>query len=177
MGAKIALLMGDRNGIGPEIVAKVLAAPRPEESAGVVVVGDPDVFAAGQRTAGVAVKVRRASRPEDIEGGGDGPVLLEWTPEVGIETRPGEADTASGREMIAVLEHAVGLARDGTVGGFAYAPLNKQALHAAGMGFEDEFGLVADALGFDGVRGELNVIDGLGPPASRPTCRLSRSPP
>ena len=48
---RIGLLLGDPCGVGPEVAAKLLARPETATRADVLVLGDRDVFAAGQRAA------------------------------------------------------------------------------------------------------------------------------
>src|SRR5690242_511681 len=50
---RMLLLAGDPTGIGPEIVAKLLAFPETREAASITLLGDPDVFAAGATVAGL----------------------------------------------------------------------------------------------------------------------------
>ena len=56
---RIGILPGDPNGVGPELLAKLLADLDDETKADVLVIGDAHVIEAGARTAGVA-----ASLPE-----------------------------------------------------------------------------------------------------------------
>jgi 4-hydroxythreonine-4-phosphate dehydrogenase len=53
------------------------------------------------------------------------------------------------------------LAAEGEIDGFVFAPLNKQAMHMAGLGFEDEMQFLKSHLGFEGEVGELNVLEKL----------------
>jgi 4-hydroxythreonine-4-phosphate dehydrogenase len=60
---RLALLLGDCTGIGPEIVAKVLAQGEMVKRARLLVVGDARVLELGIRAAKVEFKWRRRSRP------------------------------------------------------------------------------------------------------------------
>ena len=154
----LGLFLGDRNGIGPEIAARLLAQS-PSGVARAVVIGDPAVLAAGCRTAGVDIDVTILAGPAEIpstegtavlpHGGG----LNEFT--------PGEVSAAAGSECLDNLAFGVKLAATGVLDGFVFAPLNKAALHAGGMTQEDETRYLQDVLGYDGAVGELNVLEAL----------------
>ncbi|MEC8259974.1 MAG: 4-hydroxythreonine-4-phosphate dehydrogenase PdxA, partial [SAR324 cluster bacterium] len=53
MKPRIALIPGDPSGIGPELVAKLLAEPGLSNEADVLVIGDSHVLEMGQYQAGV----------------------------------------------------------------------------------------------------------------------------
>lgn len=161
MNATIALIPGDRNGIGPELLAKVLAGSGKWHGVRPVVVGDPRVFADGCRVAGVADDLPRVGTLAAGQTDAEGAVLLEYVAESGIETTPGRVAAAAGRESLSILAHAVALAGEGRVDGIVYAPLNKQAMHQAGLAFDDEMDFIADAMGFAGRHGAINVVDDL----------------
>ena len=50
---RVALLLGDPTGIGPEVAAKLLARPESGAAADVVVIGDRRVYEKGAAVAGV----------------------------------------------------------------------------------------------------------------------------
>ena len=56
---RIAMVLGDPAGIGPEIVAKLLADDTVRQQAKVLLIGDRGEAEQGMRYAGVAVSVRR----------------------------------------------------------------------------------------------------------------------
>ncbi|MBT4490490.1 MAG: hypothetical protein HOC72_23325, partial [Rhodospirillaceae bacterium] len=56
MKPKIILLMGDRNGIGPEIAVKLLADPESHAMAELELMGDPKVLTAGGGTPDQAIE-------------------------------------------------------------------------------------------------------------------------
>ncbi len=144
MKSKLGLLLGDRNGIGPELVARLLADGEVHDHAQLVVIGDPRVFDHGRA----------------IVGGG--PVALSvFAPEPDAAITPGEATAAAGREVLATLAHAARMAEAGDIDGVVFAPLNKQAMHLGGLAFEDEMRFLAHELNYDCTIGELNVLDDL----------------
>lgn len=51
----VALTLGDPAGIGPELIARLLALPSTHAQANVVLLGDPWLWERGQQVAGVSV--------------------------------------------------------------------------------------------------------------------------
>ena len=140
MKPHILLLLGDRNGVGPELIAKLLARPEIAVGAELSVLGD------------------RSLLPEHIGRDVD---WLDFEVVPGIVTEPGRLSAVAGAEMLETLKMAAQLHGQGAVDGIVFAPLNKQAIALADPGFSDEIELFARELGHEGPRGELNVLDGL----------------
>lgn len=150
MGTKprITLLLGDRNGIGPELIAKLLADPKTAEAAALEVLGDPAVLEQGIAAAGV-------------DPDRDAFTVTPFSPIEDIETTPGRATEPAGREMLALLAEGTCRVRDGKSDGVVFGPLNKEAMHKGGLTQEDEMRYLAEVLDFNGTVGELNVLGGL----------------
>ena len=148
MKPRMTLLLGDRNGIGPELIARLLADPKTAASASVEVLGDPAVLEQGIAAAGVA--------PDR-----NGFTVTPFTPVDGIETTPGKATEQAGKEVLALLAEGVRRVRDGKSDGLVFGPLNKEAMHKGGLAHEDEMRYLAAVLDFSGTVGELNVLGGL----------------
>jgi 4-hydroxythreonine-4-phosphate dehydrogenase len=154
----LGLFLGDRNGIGPEIAAKLLAQLEPD-GARAIVIGDPDVLADGCRTAEVEVEVTTLAGPGQIHASSGTAVLPHGASGSGFT--PGEVSAAAGSECLDNLAFGIKLASTGVLDGFVFAPLNKAALHAGGLTHEDETRYMQDVLAYDGPVGELNVLDKL----------------
>ena len=161
MKPAIGLILGDPCGIGPEIVAKLLAEKDVLERAQIVLVADRDVFRAGQKVAGVVQPVVEADVSRLRDPGIGNPLLVH----VGtgpVSSYPlGEATAAGGRHALATLEIVLGLAQAGSVDGVCYAPLNKRALQLGGSSFPDEILWIANELGHTGPLCDCTVLDGL----------------
>ncbi len=146
MKPKIGLLLGDRNGIGPEIAAKLLAMQETHDDADVVLVADPTVYRDGQTAAAVTIDREIEFRPLEAPAN---------------DTQTGVATASAGQEVLSALKQVGHMASRGDIAGFVFAPLNKQAMHLAGLGFEDEMQFLKSELNFEGEVGELNVLDKL----------------
>lgn len=150
--AKLAVVIGDPTGIGPEVLAKALAAQPPADE--ILLIGDERVWEQAQRIAGVTLPSRSAARPERITA--DGVPFLD----VLIPDRTwtlGEVSPAAGRAVGTWMERGVDLAVQGQVDGLVFAPLNKQGLIRAGYPVRDEYEFCAQLAGIE-EHDEMNVI-------------------
>ena len=166
--SRLALLLGDPSGIGPEIVARVLAeSAHPDKttdsasSANIVVIGEPWLLEWGAQCADLSLDLPQYNAPEDLPLSAPGPVLLTGPSFPEDAHTPGRMSPAAGRYVLQSLDYAAELARAGAVDGICYASLNKQAMHAAGSTHEDELRYFAERLGVSGYVGEVNTLDGL----------------
>jgi len=157
---RIAMVLGDPAGIGPEIAAKLLSDPANLAKAEVLLVADRAEVADGARIAGVALPLVEANAPAA------GRITLRHVAgEAPFERKKATAN--GGRYALATLRECLALAQSGAVDAVCFAPLNKSSLHAADMGHNDELHWFAEVLGHDGPTSEFNVCDGLW------TCRVT----
>ena len=166
--SRLALLLGDPCGIGPEIVARVLAERVGEDKTtadshdvDIVVIGDPWLLDWGAQCADLPLDLLHYNSPEDLPTSAAGPMLLTGPSFPPDAHTPGRMSPAAGRYVLQTLDYAADLARAGVIDGISYASLNKQAMHAAGSRHEDELRYFADRLGVSGYVGEVNTLDGL----------------
>ncbi len=145
----IALFIGDPAGVGPELVFKLLADPQTGQSAEVVLIGNHASFAEGRAAAGVGDEALRNIRVHQWAGL-DAPAFAR-----------AEVGKQNGRFMLDALTEGARLVTKGEADALCFAPLNKGALRAGGMQHEDEMRWFAEQLGFDGICGELNVLEKL----------------
>lgn len=152
---RVAITLGDVAGIGPEIVLKALASPEWPSAARALVLGDPDVLARTASSLGLAW----SPIPTDL--GGLPTALANGAYAAGATARPlmvrcGEPvadlplarlDARAGRSAYDCLIGATDLALAGTVDAIVTAPLNKAALHAAGLDFPGHTEILADRCG------------------------------
>jgi len=163
MKPRIALIPGDPSGIGPELLAKLLAEPGLSEEADVLVIGDRHVLELGQQQAGM----KNIFKPID-------PLKSEWlsadsgsfafhsTQTISIDdVRISEATQSSGASVLNTLNVALDFAKDGIVDAVVFAPFNKQAMHFAGLGHDDELHYMATRLKVNNYISELNTFDGM----------------
>jgi 4-hydroxythreonine-4-phosphate dehydrogenase len=127
---RIGITMGDPAGVGPELVARALAADGGKD---VVVFGDAGVLAAAAKVAGVAA----------IEA--SGAQLDEVTTLGGVKA--GRPTAAGATAQVAYLEAAVAAARRGAIDALVTAPIHKAEARGAGFGFPGHTEYLAARLG------------------------------
>lgn len=153
------MVLGDPAGIGPELIARLLADPASADQADILLIADRDEWRRGMQVAGVELALAQTDAPAF---GNDGtPRLFHWQ----LDDRPayprGVASAEGGRYSLGTLALALRLAQNGQADAILFGPLNKSSLHAAGMAHSDELHWFAEQLGYRGDFCEFNVLDGL----------------
>jgi 4-hydroxythreonine-4-phosphate dehydrogenase len=127
----IALTMGDPAGIGPEILAKLWAEGGLPPA---LVIGDETIMRRAIGIVGAKLSVHAIDRIEaarfapgdlDVLGVGRLPADLPF----------GRVDARAGAAAYAYVERAIGEALAGRISAIVTAPLNKEAMKAAGIGY------------------------------------------
>lgn len=159
----VALTLGDPAGIGPELIARLLARADLTCPARLVLVGDEWLWAEGQRVAGLQVVTQRVAslaelrhRPADAP-----PAFLPMDTVQPAQVRRGQADAAGGASVLQVLDFCMDAALAGEIDAICFAPLNKHAMKQGGMRHEDELHHFAQHLGVTGYFCEFNTLGGL----------------
>ncbi|ASO18511.1 4-hydroxythreonine-4-phosphate dehydrogenase [Actinoalloteichus hoggarensis] len=128
----VAVTVGDPAGIGPEITARTLAELDRDAPARGVAVGDPSVLRRALAAYGMHAEVRTVTS-WDVDPVGPG-VVLCW--DIGVvgdrEVPYGEVSPLAGRAALRSIEVATEAALAGRVAGVVTAPINKEAIWAAG---------------------------------------------
>jgi 4-hydroxythreonine-4-phosphate dehydrogenase len=147
--SRIALTIGDPAGIGPELIARLLASPGTRDHAHILLIGSRAALEAGARAANVPVPAASDQ--------------LEIVPWAGFDStfETGVAGADNGRFMLDSLTLGIDLVKSGRADALCFAPLNKSALRKGGMVEEDEMRWFAKLLDHTGTCGELNVLDTL----------------
>jgi 4-hydroxy-L-threonine phosphate dehydrogenase PdxA len=157
---RVALLPGDMTGIGPELVARVLADGRLSDAARIVALGDRRVFELGARDAGLTLALKPVADVDAIDWNAPEIPLIDLG-NIDPATLPrAEVSPESGRLTGDTLAEAVRLSQLGAFDAITFAPLNKAALHAGGWKFPDEHKMFAHLLGHKTYFSEMNVLDG-----------------
>jgi 4-hydroxythreonine-4-phosphate dehydrogenase len=157
---RIALVLGDPSGIGPELVARLLADPSTKEKADVLVIADPNELTQGMIIAGQSAAVKHIASLS-VASSHQGIALLPYQTHRQHGFERGVSNAASGAYALATLQIALEAVTKGLADALVFAPLNKHALHLAGMQTADEMHWFAQQLGFTGPVSEFNVLDGL----------------
>ena len=141
---RIAITMGDAAGIGPEITVKSLADPRASEWCVPLVIGDARVLERAMDATGTRLSIRRIGGAAAAVGA---PGTIDVLDDPAIDMaghRWGEIDPRYGDAAVRWTKHAGRLAQAGEIDAMVSAPLNKEAMHAAGHAFEGQTEILGD---------------------------------
>ncbi len=127
----IAITMGDPAGIGPEIIAKLAAGPdRPDAS--LLVIGDEGAMARALAEVGAA--------PGAV-------TVLQVGDYLPADLPVGEINARAGAAAFAYIRRGIDLALAGEVRALVTAPISKEALRLAGIGYPGHTEILADRCG------------------------------
>jgi 4-hydroxythreonine-4-phosphate dehydrogenase len=123
--------MGDAAGIGPEIIVKALARPEPYSVCRPFVIGDANRLRTAVSICSTGLVVRTITQVLDatFERGAIDCIDLGLIPP---DLRFGELSPLAGEAAFQYVRRAVELALVNSIDAICTAPLNKEALHAAG---------------------------------------------
>ena len=147
----IAVTMGDPAGVGPEICLQLLANEEVREIATPVIFGDARLLARCARQTGLQALPRIVSEIEWSEKCGeiDGPAVLDLFGFDAEGFEPGKVSAKTGAAGYRYVEKSIAAALAGQVAAVATAPLNKEALHAAGITYPGHTEMFAEKMAAD----------------------------
>ncbi|MBB6251285.1 4-hydroxythreonine-4-phosphate dehydrogenase PdxA [Nitrospirillum iridis] len=128
----LALTMGEPAGVGGEIALMAWRLRRERGLPAFFLIDDPTRLAALGPATGLDVPVREIATPAEAAGvfGDALPVLRQDLPAVVV---PGRPDPANGGAVIASIDRAVSLVRQGRAAAMVTNPIQKSSLYAAGF--------------------------------------------
>ncbi len=138
--------MGDPAGVGPEVIAKALDRSEVWDVCQPVVVGDAHWMEQATRIVGSSRPVRALQTPAEIESSESLGVLDLANVDVGRLVR-GQVSSEAGQAARDYIQLAVQLALEGEVAAVVTAPINKEALHAAGVPYAGHTEMLAALCG------------------------------
>ena len=162
MKPRVITLHGDPAGIGPELIAKLLAGSDVSDQADILLVGDRHVFELGQKQASIEWPMREVSLDDEINfDTSNGFPLIPMQTIQPEEVRVAKISEAGGYASLRNLDNALDLTLAGRADAILFGPFNKASLHLAGMVQEDEHRYIANYIEFKGYHSEINMLDEL----------------
>ncbi|TWT59071.1 4-hydroxythreonine-4-phosphate dehydrogenase 2 [Thalassoglobus neptunius] len=150
----VALTMGDPAGVGPEVIAGVLAAPETASlQARLIVVGDSQRLERAFKLIGETLPIVRCESIEEAKQSSvseDGSrVVACWNPSTSdlSQVQDGTIDAQCGAAAYDWLVAATEAAKSGIIDGIVTAPLSKAALHLAGHHYPGHTEILAERCG------------------------------
>lgn len=133
----MALTMGEAAGVGPELCLRALREPPGTLGCVPVVFGDVELLQRVSVSANVPFEAQVISQEHWRSGCAHihGPSIVDWK---GLDARriePGQFSAETGAASFAYIEAALEAALKGRVAGVTTGPIQKEALHQAGIRF------------------------------------------
>lgn len=157
---KVAVVMGDATGIGPELVVKSLANKDTRRQCRPAVIGDARVMKEALDLTGLSLKIVPRKNWPEISGE-EG--LLEIFDLHNLDPhnyKMGEVSALAGKACLEYLEMAVGQVMAGEAQAVVFAPLNKLAMKLGGSPFNAELDYLANLTKSENY-GEINYLEPL----------------
>ncbi|MFI4875034.1 MAG: 4-hydroxythreonine-4-phosphate dehydrogenase PdxA [Blastopirellula sp. JB062] len=135
MKPKIAVTMGDPAGVGPEIALRLLADPKVSADCTPIVFGDASLL----RRVADHLKLPMCDAIVDAQLGHsalaaqNSPAIFDLRAIAAEKVVPGEISADCGQACYAYILAAIRAAEAGSVDAISTGPINKEALHAAGI--------------------------------------------
>ena len=139
--APIAITMGDPAGIGPEIALKVVRDCDPALKP--LIIGDSALLRSVALDLDLGVEVASLDSPEAFEPNSQSIAVLDVGAPLG-EVSVGSIDGRCGRAAFDYIREAIELAKAGRIAAIVTAPINKEALSAAGISYPGHTEMLAE---------------------------------
>jgi 4-hydroxythreonine-4-phosphate dehydrogenase len=161
MKPRLAMVLGDPAGIGPELIARLLSDPDARARADILLIADRDELERGCRLAGRDFPYATIGSPSDFAPSNGTLQLYEYRGNARAPFERAKETANGGRYSLDTLAAALDATTQGITEAVVFGPLNKTSLHLAGMGHNDELHWFAERLGYTGPFCEFNVMDRL----------------
>ncbi|SAK56728.1 4-hydroxythreonine-4-phosphate dehydrogenase [Caballeronia hypogeia] len=161
MKPRIAVLLGDPAGIGPELIARLLARPENRTRADLLIIGDRRELEKGMEIAQQRFDYTVVENEADAKRDTDVPALIDFRLPDEAPYERAVSTERGGRYSLEAFKKALALTQDKRTHAMMFAPVNKTSLHLAGMETSDEMEWFARQLDYSGAFCEFNVLDEL----------------
>ena len=142
----IGITMGDPAGVGPEVVMKALARAETHALCRPLVIGDAKQLERAGRLLNLKLEIRSIEKPKNAEFkfGAVDCIDLALVPE---DIAFGKVSAVAGEAAYRYIERSVELALNRSIDAICTAPINKEALNAAGHRYPGHTELLAKLTG------------------------------
>ena len=131
----IAVTLGDPAGIGPEIVVKTVADQDVFEMADCIAIGDAEAAEQAVKAVGADLKVNCVADPADGDYSKGILNLIDMRNIDMAQFEYGKVSAMCGKAAYEYIEKGIQLTMEGKADAISTAPINKEALRAAGVDF------------------------------------------
>ena len=155
---KIAILLGDPSGIGPELTSKLLNEKITDE-ANIVVIGERKIFEDGEKISGKKTNLKFVNSFDEIKFDNKTKFFLDISKGTNRIYKYGEVSAESGASVLEAMDKAMELVNSKKIDAINFAPMNKTSLMMGGCPYNDEHDYFQNKLNMKEFCCEFNVVD------------------
>ncbi len=155
---KIAILLGDPSGIGPELVSKLLCEEITNK-ANIVLIGEKKILEEGNKISGKSQDLKFVEKFEQINFDEGNKFFLDTSKGKNHKYNLSECSKESGESVLEALNLALDLAKQNKIDAINFGPFNKTSMKLGGNTHSDELHLMAEKLDVKNFFCEFNVVD------------------
>lgn len=141
---RIALTLGDVSGIGPEVVVRALTNDALRRECRPLIVGHPEVASRAASLVKAQINFQPVNSLQEVDWSSS--AIASWNPTAAdvVNVAVGQIDARAGRAAYDWLVASTRAALQGEIDAITTAPLNKAALHAAGLPYPGHTEILAE---------------------------------
>ena len=158
MKKKVAVLLGDPSGIGPELVVRLLNEDISNE-ANVVVIGEKKILEDGENISGKKVDFKFVADFNEVKFDDKTKFFLDISKGTNRTYKRGEVSAESGKSVLEAMDYALDLAKEKKIDAINFGPMNKTSLMMGGCQYNDEHDFMQNKLEMKEFCCEFNVVD------------------
>lgn len=158
MKKKVAVLLGDPSGIGPELVTRLLNEQISDE-ANIVVIGEKKILEDGENISGKKVDLKFVDKFEDVNFDDKTKYFLDISKGTNRTYKHGEVSAESGKSVLEAMDLSLELAKQKKIDAINFGPMNKTSLMMGGCQYNDEHDFMQNKLEMREFCCEFNVVD------------------
>ena len=155
---RIAILLGDPSGIGPEIVSKLLCEKIVDE-ANILVIGEKKILEEGESISGTRANFKFVKNSKDVVFDDKTKLFLDISKGTNRTYEYGQVSAESGASVLEAMNEAMDLANNKRIDAVNFGPMNKTSLIMGGCPYNDEHDYFQKKLRMKNFCCEFNVID------------------
>ena len=155
---RIAILLGDPSGIGPEIVSKLLCE-KIVDDANILVIGERKILEDGENISGKKGNFKFVNNSKDIVFDDKTKFFLDISKGTNRTYKYGQVSAESGASVLEAMDEAMDLANNKKIDAVNFGPMNKTSLIMGGCPYNDEHDYFQKKLKMKDFCCEFNVID------------------
>ena len=155
---RIAILLGDPSGIGPEIVSKLLCE-KIVDDANILVIGERKILEDGENISGKKGNFKFVNNSKDIVFDDKTKFFLDISKGTNRTYKYGQVSAESSASVLEAMDEAMDLANNKKIDAVNYGPMNKTSLIMGGCPYNDEHDYFQKKLKMKDFCCEFNVID------------------